>query len=214
MESPDCGARAVDDDRPNRQPVAFHEDPNGWEGVRVFEMSDDPSDPSAIEQVAAQYTDCGAHTITAWPGYAHDQEPRADRVRAVVPAAPGSDLRSGPAQLRPTVQNTDNPYDDDHGRQRPAARRDPGARGAAGQPGGHRGARPSCRSATRATLTGAGLAEKGLHAALEPAAVACHDIVTHMEHNIAGGACAEQGQVWEIDPEHRDPGHHEPDVDR
>jgi hypothetical protein len=30
--------------------------------------------------------------------------------------------------------------------------------------------------------------------------VACHDIVVHMEHNLAGGACAEQGQVWEIDP--------------
>jgi hypothetical protein len=35
---------------------------------------------------------------------------------------------------------------------------------------------------------------------LEPAAVACHDIVVHVEHNLAGGACAEQGQVWEIDP--------------
>jgi hypothetical protein len=29
--------------------------------------------------------------------------------------------------------------------------------------------------------------------------VACHDIVVHVEHRIAGGACAEQGQVWEID---------------
>jgi hypothetical protein len=38
----------------------------------------------------------------------------------------------------------------------------------------------------------------------EPAAVACHDIVVlHMGHNIAGGACAEQGQVWNIDPEQR-----------
>ena len=38
-------------------------------------------------------------------------------------------------------------------------------------------------------------------APLEPAAVACHDIVTHMEHNLAGAACAEQGQVWEVDPD-------------
>ena len=45
-------------------------------------------------------------------------------------------------------------------------------------------------------------AEKGLSGGgLEPAAIACHDIAVHMEHNIAGAACAEQGQVWEIDPE-------------
>jgi hypothetical protein len=35
--------------------------------------------------------------------------------------------------------------------------------------------------------------------AFEPAAVACHDIVVHVEHRVAGGACAEDGQVWEID---------------
>ena len=45
-----------------------------------------------------------------------------------------------------------------------------------------------------------GVVREGLSApALEPAAVACHDIVVHVEHNLAGGACAEQGQVWEID---------------
>ena len=42
--------------------------------------------------------------------------------------------------------------------------------------------------------------EKGLCAGFEPAAIACHDIAVHMEHNMAGAACAEQGQVWEIDP--------------
>ncbi len=43
--------------------------------------------------------------------------------------------------------------------------------------------------------------EKGLcPPAFEPAAVACHDIVVHVEENMAGAACAEQGQVWEIDP--------------
>jgi hypothetical protein len=34
---------------------------------------------------------------------------------------------------------------------------------------------------------------------LEPAARACHDIVVHMDHGLAGGACAEQGQIWHID---------------
>jgi hypothetical protein len=32
----------------------------------------------------------------------------------------------------------------------------------------------------------------------ERAAVACHDIVVHVEARLAGGACAEQGQVWRI----------------
>jgi hypothetical protein len=35
--------------------------------------------------------------------------------------------------------------------------------------------------------------------AFEPAAVACHDIVVMEEQRMAGAACAEQGQVWEID---------------
>ena len=42
--------------------------------------------------------------------------------------------------------------------------------------------------------------EKGL-AGLEPAAVACHDVVIHVPDDILGAACAEQGQVWEVDPD-------------
>src|ERR687891_2492800 len=58
MTAPDCGAPRS----------ASHADPTGWEGVRVFEMSDDPANPFAsIQQVKAVYTDCGAHTITGWP---------------------------------------------------------------------------------------------------------------------------------------------------
>src|ERR687891_1883084 len=51
MTAPDCGAPRS----------ASHADPTGWEGVRVFEMSDDPANPFAsIQQVKAVYTDCGA----------------------------------------------------------------------------------------------------------------------------------------------------------
>ncbi|MGH8938275.1 MAG: hypothetical protein ACRDV2_02885, partial [Actinomycetes bacterium] len=58
MTSPACGAP--------RSPK--HGDPTGWEGVRVFTMSDDPANPfTNIQQVKAVYTDCGAHTITLWP---------------------------------------------------------------------------------------------------------------------------------------------------
>src|ERR687891_483363 len=115
MLAPECGA-----------PRTAHNDPNGWEGVRVFTMSDDPANPfTTITQVKAVYTDCGAHTITAWP-------------------------------------------------------KDDGS--------------------------GLALASRGVR---DPAAIACHDIVVHVEHRLAGAACAEQGQVWEIDengiPDTQDP---------
>ena len=57
MVGPQCGAAR-----------AAHDAPNGWEGVRVFTMSDDPANPFAtVQQVAAVYTDCGAHTIMLCP---------------------------------------------------------------------------------------------------------------------------------------------------
>ena len=48
----DCGSQAV-----------AHDDPNGWEGVRIFDVSN-PRSPKFIKGV---YTDCGAHTMTAFP---------------------------------------------------------------------------------------------------------------------------------------------------
>ncbi len=68
MANPNCGA-----------PRSAHDDRNGWEGVRIFEMSDNPANPfQTITPVKMQYTDCGAHTITAWTGFAE----RSDRTRA------------------------------------------------------------------------------------------------------------------------------------
>jgi len=43
--------------------TAAHDDPNGWEGVRIFNVSN----PAAPVQVGSVYTDCGAHTITVNP---------------------------------------------------------------------------------------------------------------------------------------------------
>ncbi len=53
LTGPDCGSPAT----------AQHDDPNGWEGVRIFDVSD-PQRPKFVKSV---YTDCGAHTITAFP---------------------------------------------------------------------------------------------------------------------------------------------------
>ncbi|MGH3032940.1 MAG: hypothetical protein ACRDON_00095, partial [Gaiellaceae bacterium] len=191
MTSPECGApRSF-----TATGAAFHGDPTGWEGVRIFEMSDDPANPFAtVRQVKAVYTDCGAHTITLWQGMA-DQ----GKLIVYVSSYP---LRPGPTCGDPEYLNTANPYDGDPGSpanpmhgviqvievplNNLAAAREI-AQPAISYPGDPDGRMEWC--------------EKGLCSpAFEPAAVACHDIVVHLEHNLAGGACAEQGQVWEIDP--------------
>jgi hypothetical protein len=199
MESPECGAARATDATGAR----FDAKPTGWEGVRVFEMSDDPADPFAtIEQVKAVYTDCGAHTITAWPEFAHDaSNPRLLVYVSSYPLRPGPTC--GVTQTDPDPYlNTANPYDEDPGSpnsglhgviqtvevplNNPAASNELDA----GQlPISYPGDPDGKQDWTEKGLTG-----------LEPAAIACHDIVVHVEHRIAGGACAEQGQVWEILP--------------
>ncbi len=184
MANPDCGA-----------PRSAHGDRNGWEGVRVFTLSDDPANPfQTITPVDMQYTDCGAHTITAWTGFAKD--PVNPRLIVYVASYP---LRAGPTCGQANFANVTNPYDDDKivndplHRQiqvlsvplnNPAATTEIAAP-AISYPGDPDGRIEWCER----SLCG-----------LEPAAVACHDIVVHMEHNLAGAACAEQGQVWRIDP--------------
>ena len=85
---------------PGGPPVRFDANPQGWEGVRIFDVSDGsnrfPGAPFAnIEQVHNQYTDCGAHTITANTRFANDPAESAPRrVRVVVSAAAGADVRS------------------------------------------------------------------------------------------------------------------------
>jgi hypothetical protein len=195
MERPHCGADRSMQPGPTGTPVANHGDPDGWEGVRVFTMSDNPKRPfRSIEQVAAVYTDCGAHTITGWTGNVDKGE-----LIVYVPSYP---LNPGPTCGDPEYQNTNNPYDSDPGSpdsprhgviqvvrvplDNPEDSHELDVQPAISYPGdpdGHQDWQ-----------------EKGLAATLEDGAIACHDIVTHMEHNIAGAACAEQGQVWEIDP--------------
>jgi hypothetical protein len=190
MESPECGApRSF-----TATGAANHGDPDGWEGVRVFTMSDNPANPFAtVQQVKAVYTDCGAHTITAWP------DPDGSRLLVYVSSYP---LRAGPTCGDTEYLNTANPYDEDPGSPanplhgviqivevplaNPAAAHELDVQPRISYPGDPDGRQEWC--------------EKGLCSpAFEPAAVACHDIVVMVEHQMAGAACAEQGQVWEID---------------
>jgi hypothetical protein len=200
MESPACGAARAT----NAAGQRFDAKPTGWEGVRVFTMSDNPANPfQTITQVDTVYTDCGAHTITANPEFADDaNNPRLLVFVSSYPLRPGPTC--GQTQTTPAPYlNTANPYDEDpgspnnplHGHiqtvvvplDNPAASHEltPAGQLPISYPGDPDGKQD--------------WAEKGL-AGLEPAAVACHDIVVHMMHRLAGAACAEQGQVWNLQP--------------
>jgi hypothetical protein len=203
MTRPECGAARS----------AAPGDPTGWEGVRVFTMSDNPRRPfRSIEQVKAVYTDCGAHTITAWPEFAEDR--RDPRLLVYVSSYP---LRAGPTCGDTEHQNTANPYDEDKGS--PAnplhgviqvvevpldnpedSREYRGPNGQTVQPAISYRTDPDGRIEWCERGFDFGFCNVGPGPTqFEPAAVACHDIVVHVEHRVAGGACAEDGQVWEID---------------
>src|SRR5688500_427037 len=184
MANPNCGAARVAGGTPT-----------GWEGVRVFTMSDNPANPfQTITPVDMQYADCGAHTITAWTGFAEN----ATNPRLIVYVS-SYPLGAGPTCGDTEFANTANPYDEDpptaplHGviQVLSVPLGNPAATTAIGAP---RISYPGDRDGRMEWC------EKGLCAGVEPAAVACHDLAVHMEDNMAGGACAEQGQVWEIDP--------------
>ena len=212
MDGPDC------DDPVSMQGTArFDANPQGWEGVRVFEMSDGSGDYESgapfdvINQVDAQYTDCGAHTITANTKFADD--PANPRLVVYVQSYPlrpgptcGQTLQGMPAGQEP-YKNVTNQFEDPSDREveDPLLRAiqvlnvpldDPANTTEIAEPeisyqidGWPRD--PDGRQ---------DWSEKGL-TGLEPAAVACHDVVIHVPDNILGAACAEQGQVWEVDPD-------------
>jgi LVIVD repeat len=210
MDGTGCSAPVATRVNDQGQTVRFDANPQGWEGVRVFEMSDGSGDyrPGApfavIDQVDAEYTDCGAHTITAWTGNVDEGE--------LVVYVSSYPLRPGPtcgqtgslpgAPL--PYQNTNNQYElaegDDTSPEDPLLRQiqvisvpldNPEDTEEIAEPKISYPDDPDgVMDWTERGLTG-----------LEPAAVACHDIVVHPDDNIAGGACAEQGQIWEVDPD-------------
>ncbi len=184
MASPACGA-----------PRVAHGDPTGWEGVRVFTLSDNPANPFAtVSQVAAVYTDCGAHTITAWPEFAEDaSDPRLLVYVSSYPLRPGptcGPVNGPPAgndPLHSKISVVEVPLDD------PAS-----SSVIAEPPISYPGDPDNQIDWCERSVTGPG-APCPIPGAIEQAARACHDIVVHVEERMAGAACAEQGQVWEID---------------
>jgi hypothetical protein len=192
MVNPNCGSPRS----------ANHGDPTGWEGFRIIAMSDDPANPFAtMQQVGTMYQDCGSHTITLWPEDAEDG-------RLVVYSS-SYPLRAGPTCGDTEYLNTANPYDTDPGSPanplhgviqvaevewNPANPLGPVTATEIAQPAISYPGDPDGRIDWSERNPGL------VPPAFEPGAVACHDVVVHVKHQLAGGACAEQGQVWEIGP--------------
>jgi hypothetical protein len=172
MDGPECGAARS----------AAHDNPNGWEGVRVFSMSDNLANPFAtIEQVAAVDTDCGAHTITAFPDL--------DNNRLLVYAS-SYPLRPGP-HCGPTTRPEKPLHEQISVVEVPLF--NPAASSVIatppisypGDPDGH------------FDIHERGLVPEGTPGLFD--LTACHDIAVHVRLRLAAGACAEQGQLWNID---------------
>jgi hypothetical protein len=175
-------------------PIVWDTDDNGVPDLLLLAV-----DRTMTRQVASVYTDCGAHTITANPQFAERR--RNPRLLVYVSSYP---LRAGPTCGNPEYTNTSNPYDEDPGSpnsplhgviqvvevplDNPEESNELDVQPRIRYPGDPDRKIEWC--------------ERGLcstpESPLEDAAIACHDIVVHVEHRIAGAACAEQGQVWRI----------------
>jgi len=186
LTGPQCGAEET-----------AHGDPNGWEGVRLFDVSD-PANPQFLNSV---YLDCGSHTNTMYLDEARN------RLVVLISSYP---LRPGPTCGQANFDNTTNPFDGD-----PTSPGDPlhGVIQTVTIP-----LMGNAADSAAAATEGPELpvnypgdpdnqmswAERGLVPTpedpdIEPAARACHDIAVFVPLGKVAAACAEQGQMWNID---------------
>jgi hypothetical protein len=167
QSGPQCGSTDV-----------AHGDPNGWEGVRIFDVSN-ARNP---RQIGAVYTDCGAHTITLYPknpaqvllyvsSYPLRPGPTCGPVNG--PPAGNSPLHEKISVIQVPVHN-------------------PKAANVIAQPRiSYPGDPDNKFTPSEHGLTGPDLID-GL--------TACHDIGVFVELRLAAAACAEQAQLWRIKP--------------
>jgi hypothetical protein len=160
---PECGS--VD--------TVEHDDPHGWEGVRIIDVSN----PAAPQFIKAVYADCGAHTITLWPRSATE-------ILLYVSSYP---LRPGPTcgevrgpqagrdPLHGVIQVIKVPVNN------PTA-----AREIAELPINYPGDPDNKFDPDEHSLAGFGDLR------------ACHDIGVFVQLRLAGAACAEQAQLWRV----------------
>ena len=172
MEGPDCGDAGASDP----------EDPSGWEGIRIFDITN----PAAPTQITAIYQDCGSHTHTLWPDLGNDRVllwnssyslrsgPSCGPVRG---PATGRDPLHGVIQIVEVAWDRSNPLG-------------PITAGEIAEP----------------PITYFGdpdnsfdVQEHGFPGTFNDLR-ACHDIGVFVGRGLAGGACAEQAQLWRVRP--------------
>jgi hypothetical protein len=170
LTGPQCGAVATD-----------HGDPNGWEGIRLFDVSD-PANPVFIKGI---YLDCGSHTNTMYLDQARNQ------LVVLIPSYP---LRAGPtcgpvnAPSRPlhgVIQTVRIPLLGNAQASGQAAAEGPEL------PVNYPGDPDNKFTPSEHGLTGPDILD-GLRA--------CHDTAVFVPLGLVAAACAEQSQMWRLDP--------------
>ena len=171
LAGPNCGAGPV-----SKNATTGRYPDGAWEGLRVFDISD----PTAPQQIAAVYQDCGSHTNTLLPApggrsmyvlnssYPLGEGPTCGPLGA----AAGRKVNHG------VVQVIEVPFSD-----------------------------PSrARELTELPIVYPGdadgtykpVSDHGIVAALDDF-LGCHDLSSFPAKGIVGAACGEQAQVWQID---------------
>jgi len=164
LSGPNCGS----------SPVA-HEDPSGWEGLRLFDISNE----GAPVQIGAVYQDCGSHTHTVIP-----EAGRLMVLSSSYPLRPGPTCGpvNGPAvgrdPLHGVIQVVEVPLAN------PA-----GAHEIAELPIAYPGDPDNRFTPSEHGLSGPTLID-GMRA--------CHDMTVSLEQGLVAAACAEQLQLWRI----------------
>ncbi len=165
LSGPACGSVAV-----------AHDDPNGWEGIRVFDLTD----PTAPVHIASVYQDCGSHTHTLIP---QPERGRLILLNSSYPLRPGptcGPVNGPPAGRDPhhgVIQVVEVPLSD------PAA-----AHELTELPINYPGDPDNVFDPAEHNLPG--------FLSLR----ACHDIGVFLPLGLVAGACAEQAQLWRMDP--------------
>ena len=162
LAGPKCGAEAV-----------AHDDPTGWEGVRIFNVSN-PRRPTFIKGV---YTDCGAHTITLYPKSSNELLIYVSSypLRPGPTCGPVRGPEAGNSPLHEKISVISVPVN--------APRR---AKVVAQPKISYPGDPDNKFDPAEHALVG-----------LNPL-TACHDISVFVELRLAAAACAEQAQLWRI----------------
>ncbi len=174
MTGPECGAAQ-----------AAHDDPNGWEGLRIFDVED----PGNVQQIATVYQDCGSHTNTLIP---RPSEKRLLVLNASYPLRPGPTCgpvrgpEAGRDPLHGVVQVVEVPLGD------PTQSREI-AELPINYPGDNDN---NYLPIAEHGINGGEVGSSGLVDGMR----ACHDIGVFVETQLVAAACGEQAQVWRLDP--------------